>query len=103
MGKASKGRAYITRVGCINKNAEVMQKHTKRIFKNEQYFYCQISGAFLSIIPGSGAPLRFGILLTLWQYNQFLDVCPTCNGTVYLQFTQKLSIHVSFSKGKISK
>ena len=64
---------------------EVILKNFKKILENEQYFFCQIGAAFLSIpfIRPDG-PIPLGVLVLLWQKRKLIKKCPDCGGKVYV-------------------
>ena len=66
------------RIGLILNNAQV-------ILTNEQYFYCLLPSAYLSVmfLPESG-PIPLGVLIRLWERRVWMDRCPHCNEWVYI-------------------
>lgn len=64
---------------------EVILKNFKKILENEQYFFCQIGAAFLSM-PwiGPDGPIPLGVLVLLWQKRKLIKKCPDCGGKVYV-------------------
>lgn len=69
----------------VCENFEVILENFKRIVENEQYFFCQIGAAFLSM-PwiGPDGPIPLGALVLLWQKGKLIKKCPDCGGNVYV-------------------
>lgn len=69
----------------VCENFEVILKNFKRIVENEQYFFCQIGAAYLSMPwVGPDGPIPLGALVLLWQKGKLIKECPDCGGNVYV-------------------
>ncbi len=57
----------------------------EEIYEREEFFYCQMAYAFLSMAYLSpDGPLPLGALLKTWEEGYLLDKCDKCGGTVYI-------------------
>lgn len=69
----------------LYQNLKVILANSKKILETEEYFFCQIGSAFLSmpyIEPSGHIPL--GALIQLWNQGKLTDTCTHCGGIVYI-------------------
>ena len=80
---AAEKQAEETAILC--RNFEVIVNNFETILENEQYFYCQIGTAFLSMpYIGPDGPIPLGVLVLLWQKGDLIKQCPRCGGSAYI-------------------
>ncbi len=68
----------------LSENLHLIINNSERIYKQEKYFYIQLSSAVIGTTTTGGRFMPLGVLLLVWEGGHLKDICPHCGGTVYI-------------------
>ncbi len=68
----------------ILSNLDVLIRNKNLILKTPEYRFSKVGVAFAGTTVTGTNVLYIGLLLELWEKNQFTDQCPECKGNVYI-------------------
>jgi len=67
------------------RNFGIILKNFNTVLENENYFFCEIGNAFLSMpYIAAGGHIPLGVLVLLWKEGNLIRKCPSCDGKLYV-------------------